>query len=231
MGSIVENTGLARRHISDPPAAHSSHREEVWGQRKSRCHAWQEGLGDIRVQAGNQWRVLSLHSHAEHAPEKRAPPTHRRPPSISRARSQDSCRSQWQREGPGGELDGLRSQARGHEHVYCLSHQLVPHLYTSDRTLTGLGALTSEGATPPEPCHWPTAPSPEERGHTLSRLNHCVLLSAQVHWASDSSPWRYSFPEPPTCVPDTRSRTRRLWAACAGPSGGHTHQPDSECSQ
>ena len=159
------------------------------------------------------------------------PPTHRRPPSISRARSQDSCRSQWQREGPGGELDGLRSQARGHEHVYCLSHQLVPHLYTSDRTLTGLGALTSEGATPPEPCHWPTAPSPEERGHTLSRLNHCVLLSAQVHWASDSSPWRYSFPEPPTCVPDTRSRTRRLWAACAGPSGGHTHQPDSECSQ
>ena len=194
----------------------------------------QEGLEDFRVQAGSQRRVLGLHLCTEPTPEKRpllAPTQHFLRAPGWRGHSQDSCHSQWRREGPGGELGALRSQARGHEHVCCVSHQLVLHHYTSDRTLTGLSALTLEGATPPKPCHRPTAPSPEERGHTLSRLNHCVLLSAQVHWASDSSPWRYSFPEPPTCVPVTRSRTRRPQAACAGPSGWHTCQPDSECSQ
>lgn len=49
-------------------------------------------------------------------------------------------------------------------------------------------ALTLEGRTLREPCHRPAAPRRKEREHTLSRLNHCVLLSAQAHWASELIP-------------------------------------------
>lgn len=92
------------------------------------------GSEDIGVQAGPQQRVLGLHppcrpTCAEPTPENRAPHTGTHPqfpegPNLE-GRVPGPLPSQWWREGPGGDLDGLRPQAQVRGRGFLLCKPLV----------------------------------------------------------------------------------------------------------
>lgn len=88
------------------------------------------------------------------------------------------------------------------------------------------------GSTPRDRTTGPGDGVQDERGHTPSRLNHCVLLSAQVHWASKQVPMAVelsrTFHMRPCCQ---ISPLKLLGKPGLGPVLGDECQPDSELSK